>query len=114
LRDRVVELTQLDVGGAEIGQGVDPRRVDRERGLVGVDGANQVAGLLHLERTEEDPIEILGAGLSEHGERQNQEEQRGQNVNPNHGSGCGATPACSLSIIAAAVCGPAAPANSLG
>ncbi len=49
LRDRVLELAEMNVGGAEIRQRVDARRVDGERRLVGVDGADVVAGLLHLQ-----------------------------------------------------------------
>ena len=74
LRDRVLELAEMDVGGAEIRQRVDARRVDGERRLVGVDGADVVAGLLHLQAAEEDPIEIGGCGLSEQRERQDQQE----------------------------------------
>ena len=88
LRDRVVELAELDVGGAEIGQRVDARRVDRRAPSCRRRWRRSVAGLLHLQTAEEDPIEILGAGLSEQRERQDQQEQRGQKTNPDHGSCC--------------------------
>ena len=63
LRDRVVELSEPDVGGAEVRQRVGAIGSDGQRGLVGLDGAEHVAGLLQLERAREQPLEVLG-GLS--------------------------------------------------
>ncbi len=59
LLDRLVVLTETDVGGAEIRQRVGAIRRDGERGLVGLDGAQEIAGLVQLERAREQPLEVL-------------------------------------------------------
>ncbi len=60
LRDRIVELSEPDVGRAEVRQRIGAIGCDGERGLVGVDGAEDVAGLMQLDRARQ---QLLGVGV---------------------------------------------------
>ena len=57
LRNRIVVLPEPDVGGAEVRQGVGAVGGHGEHSLVGVDRAENVAGLMQLDRAGE---ELLG------------------------------------------------------
>ena len=58
LLDCLVVLTEPHVGGAEIRQRVRARRRDGERRLVGVDGSEDVAGLVQLEPARQEAIGV--------------------------------------------------------
>jgi hypothetical protein len=85
VRDRVVELPEPHVCGAEVRQRIRPIGFESQRGLVGLDGAERVAGLLQFEGTREQLLEVLGGwGLRPRraGHQKKHERKEGE---PGHG-----------------------------
>jgi hypothetical protein len=76
----VVELPELGVGGTEVRQRVGAVRADGERGLVSIDGAEQIAGFLQFHRPREQAIEVSTAlsrrSIRGRGQKQSQRKNR--------------------------------------
>ena len=60
LRDGIVELSEPDVRRSQVRQRIAAIGGDGQRSLVGVDGTEDVAGLMELDRARQ---ELLGVGV---------------------------------------------------